>query len=111
MTTAATAFIANSLVLDLIGLRSHVEETFINNATVTVTVKDKAGTDVLGATWPLSMAYVAASDGDYRAILPSTLEMLKNKIYTAFIDADGGGERIGHWEFAVTAVIRTGQEV
>lgn len=113
MTTPAIAFVSNTGVLDLLGLKSHIDDTFINSASVSFTVKDKAGADVtgIGITWPQTMDYVAASDGDYRGIMPAALALVPKQHYTAFIEADGGGERIGHWEFKFQAMTRTGEEV
>ena len=103
-----TAFVLNTNVLDLIGLKSHIEDLFINDATVTVIIKDKAGEEIGGTVWPITMDYVPASDGDYRAILPASLSFIPNKTFTAFIQAEGGGERIGHWEMPIKPLTRTG---
>lgn len=106
-----TAFVANSNVLELIGLKDEVEDTFIDDATVTVTVKTSAGVEVEGDEWPVTMEYVTASDGDYRAILTNEIEFVAKHHYVAFIDADGsssGEERVGHWEFPFTPLKRTG---
>lgn len=103
-----TAFVLNTNVLDLLGLKSHVEGVYLNSATVTFVIKDKAGVLVQGATWPQAMPYTVGSNGDYQGILPSTLQFLPNKVYYAFIDAQGGGERIGHWEMPFKPLIRTG---
>lgn len=103
-----TMFVMNTGVLDLIGLKSHIEGVFINDATVDFTIKDKAGAPVTGASWPQAMPYVAATDGNYQGILPAALVLAPNKIYYAFIDAQGGGERIGHWEMPFKPLIRTG---
>src|SRR5262245_45959436 len=102
------AFVLNTNVLDLIGLKSHVENVYLNAATVTYTIKDKAGAEVGGATWPQEMVYVTGSNGDYQGILPSVLEMPPNKLYYAWIDAQVGGERIGHWEMPFKPITRTG---
>jgi hypothetical protein len=101
-----TAFVANTNLLELSGLKNVAAGTFINDATVTVTVK-KAGTNVAGASWPLTMDYVAASDGIYRAVLSEDLALVARTHYTAFIDADGGDGRVGHWEFDFRAETRT----
>ena len=104
----AIAFLANSNILDLLGLANHVTGAAINGATVTVTVKDSAGAEVAGQVWPATMSYVAASSGDYRAILSEDVTFLANKNYRAFIDADAGPGLVGHWEFPFQAKIRTG---
>lgn len=103
-----TAFVLNTNVLDLIGLKSHIEGVYIDDATVVYTIKDKAGVPINGASWPQEMVYVTGSQGDYQGILPSVLEMAAGKVYYAWIDAQGGGERIGHWEFPFKPLVRTG---
>jgi hypothetical protein len=51
-----------------------------NDATVTITeLKTAAGVDVTGVSLPISLTYVAASDGDYEGDIP----------YTAAFAADG----------------------
>ncbi len=104
-----TAFVANSNVLELTTLTSEVEDVPINDATVTVTIK-KAGVAVAGISWPLTMDYVAASNGDYRAILSEGLDLENKGKYIAFIEANGGAGRVGHFEFPFTALTRTGVE-
>lgn len=103
-----TAFIANTNILDLIGLKSEVENLFIDNATVTVTVKDQSGSEVAGVVWPVTMDYVAASNGNYRATLSHLIAFQNKKNYRAFIEVDAGVGRIGHWEFPFKPEIRTG---
>ncbi len=101
-----TAFVANTNVLELNGLRSEIEDAYINNATVTVTVKDADGTAVAGESWPMTMDYVLSSDGDYRAIMSATLPFVAKAKYTAFIEANGGTDRVGHFEFTFKPITR-----
>jgi hypothetical protein len=35
----------------------------------------------------------------YRAILPATLPLVPRATYVAIIEADGGPNRVGRWEF------------
>jgi len=93
-----TAFVGNTNVLELTGLQNALTAAYINDATVTVTVKDAAGTAVSGETWPLAMSYVAASNGDYRAVLVNGLALLAGRKYVAHIDADGGADLDGNWQ-------------
>lgn len=93
------AFVGNTNVLKLRGLKSALDDEYINDATVSVTVKTVAGVNVTGQTWPTTMGYVANSDGDYRALLESDLAVVAGVKYLAFIEANAGGEAIGHWEF------------
>lgn len=103
---ASIIYVANTNVLELSGLKSAIEDAFINDATVTVTLKDSSGSNVAGQTWPTTMAYVAASDGVYRAIMKDGLSIAAEGEYTAFIEANAGTDRIGHWEFPITAATR-----
>lgn len=105
----AFAYVANTNTLELNGLKSEVEGIFINDATVTVTIKDSAGVEVTGQGWPLLLDYVDGTDGNYRTALTHNLNLLNGKKYTAFIDADGSTsdlELYGHWEFIFTAQAR-----
>lgn len=106
-----TAFVANTNVLDLIGLKEEITEAFINDAAVEVTIKDGEGTNVGGETWPLAMDYVAPSDGDYRAFVSEDVELEANVKYVAYIDADAGADRVGHFEFHFKALARRIDEV
>lgn len=64
---------------------------FINNATVTATIKDATGANVAGETWPKTLPYVAASNGVYRALLSGTIALVAGQSYTAvFVVTDPG---------------------
>lgn len=101
------AFVGNTNVLLLSGLHSEVDGVYINNAAVSVTVKDKDGTELAGVTWPLTMDYVAASNGNYRVFLADDAELGAGVQYVAYIVADGGVNKIGSWQFNFTARDRT----
>lgn len=103
-----TAFVANSNVLELLGLRNEITQAFMNVAAVEVTIKDEAGVEVTGQVWPTTMSYVAASDGDYRAIISEDVVLVAKQNYYAFIEADGGPGLVGHWEFKFKPQTRTG---
>jgi len=63
---------------------------YINNATVTYTLKDSTGAVVLSNQ---SMTYVAASNGRYEGTMPqsTTTTMAVNAQYTVEISATSGG--------------------
>jgi len=105
-----TAFVANTNVLDLTGLKNEIAGSYINDAVVTVTIKDADGVNISGAIWPMPMAYVSASNGDYRAFLASTLPFIAKAKYTAFIEASGGTNLVGHWEFHFKPTARSSQD-
>ncbi|MDX8513529.1 hypothetical protein [Mesorhizobium captivum] len=101
-------YVGNTNIIELTGLKSAVEGTYVNDADVTVTVKDADGNAVAGQTWPAAMTYVAASNGNYRGILEDDLALVDGTTYFAHIDADAGANRIGHWEFAFVPKTRRG---
>ncbi|MER9355555.1 hypothetical protein NKI61_19995 [Mesorhizobium sp. M0514] len=101
-------YVANTNVIELDGLKSAIEDEFVNDATVSVTVKDEAGAEVTGQTWPEAMAYVAVSDGLYRGIIEDGVEMTAGTTYVAHIDVDAGADRVGHWEFNFVPKTRHG---
>ncbi len=82
-------FVANDNILTLDGLTNTATASYINDATVQVTVKDSNGTPVTGESWPLAMGYVSASNGKYRAVLQDTLSVTVGANYTAEITVDG----------------------
>lgn len=104
------AFVGNTNVLRLNALRDELTEAFINDATVTVTVKTDVdgapGVNVVGETWPLTMDYFSGSDGIYEAFLDSDLAFVAGSNYWAVIEVDAGVNRVGHWEFRFKPTIR-----
>jgi hypothetical protein len=109
MTTIA--YVGNTNNLELNGLKSDLEDVYIDTATVTVTILDDAGVEVTGEGWPQNMSYVTNSNGNYVLSLTHSVNLTSGKHYTAVIDADGSStspaiERWGHWEFPFTAKIR-----
>lgn len=105
--SAIIAYVENTNTILLTGLKDELDEVFINDANVTVTVKDSTGAEVAGQVWPATMDYLSGSDGDYALGLTHTLSFAADQSYTAFIDADGsvsgGVERFGHWEMKFKA--------
>ena len=69
-------------------------------------MKDRAGADVAGETWPLAMNYLAGSNGVYRATLAFGLSLQDGKPFSAEIVADGGLGLRGGWSFALKARVR-----
>ena len=99
-------YIDNTNLLELFRLKSAVENTYINDATVTVTLKDEAGTEVTGQTWPLTLTYVPSSNGDYRGIISEDCEFTEGEPYYAIIEANAGVNRYGHWEIQFVPKVR-----
>jgi len=103
-----TAFVANTNFLELIGLMDALTDAYINNASVAVTtIEDEDGNAVFPLSGsPITMDYVAASNGNYRGLLLDTLPFVAGVCYIAHIDVDASG-RIGHWEFRFKPLTRT----
>ena len=100
-------YISNDNILELNGLKDEVAGTFINSATVTVTLVDSDGTEVVGDTWPKTMSYATSSDGIYRATLLDTLTLTEGACYTAKVIADGGAGLQAYFETPIYAALRT----
>ena len=104
--TSQILFDQNSMVLELQGLKDSVSDTYINTATVAVTLVDSDDVNVVGETWPLTMIYVASSNGNYRAILPDTLTLAVGSLYAAKISATGGVDLVGYWKWPLVVESR-----
>jgi hypothetical protein len=63
---------------------------FVNDATVTFTLKSAAGAAVAGAT-AIAMPYVAASNGRYEGVLESTVSLTVGATYYLEVTATSGG--------------------
>jgi hypothetical protein len=57
------------------GLQNEITGLYVNDATVTATLKRKNGVVVSGQSFPVTLDYVAGTDGIYRVVLLSTLEV------------------------------------
>ncbi len=101
-------FNLNDNLLELIDLKDVVADAFANSATVTVTLVDKDDVNVVGESWPLTMNYVAASNGLYRAVLKDTLTLVVDDLYTAKVDVNAGVDKQAHWEFPIRTETRLG---
>jgi hypothetical protein len=100
-------FLANDNLLQLNGLKDVATGDYMDSATVTVTLKDSNGSEVVGQTWPTTLIFVVGSTtGQYRCTLNDELVLTTGDAYTAEITADGGPGLRGHWHLAVEARTR-----
>jgi len=95
-------YLDNSNLLELRGLKDTLTDAFINDATVQATVRDKAGTMLTGDTFPKGLAYVAGSNGVYRATLNKAINIVAGEFYTIKIAAVGNSLD-GDWTEKVVA--------
>lgn len=99
-------FIDNTSNVKLKSLRSAADDSYLDNAIVTMTLKDSAGSDVTGQVWPITLDYVATSNGDYTGTFAHGVALVEHDEYIAEILAilpDGSQAK---WNEPVEALIR-----
>jgi len=101
-----TAFVDNTNLLRVKGLFNVLDNAFVNAGTVTAIIKDSTGAQVSGQTWPVTMDYEAASDGNYVAAIEDDVAFVNGSNYVAEITALDGPSK-GFWEFPFKPVTRT----
>jgi hypothetical protein len=89
--------------------QNNTPPTYYNNATGTVQVLNPAGIAVVigpaGAT-SVAVSYVAASTGNYRALITSVFNPPVGSGYKVVWDLATGGGAQGHWERPATVMPR-----
>lgn len=95
-------FPGNDLTLRVNGVRDEVTSDYLNAATVTAVVKKTNGEEVAGQTWPLTLDYVAASNGNYIGNLEAGNTIVKGRTYKVEVTAQYGGFA-GFWSEDVPA--------
>jgi len=94
----------NDNLLELVGAKNLIDDANYNAATVEMTITDSAGKPVIGS--PVTLAYVPASSGNYRAVLDKAAGFIAGQTYTiktVFVEASVDGE----WEHDLVASKRT----
>lgn len=76
-----------------------------NSATVQVTLysEKEMSTEVAGQSWPASLAYIVASDGDYEGYLEDDLAVVEGQDYWAKLVADAGVNKMRTWRLMCRA--------
>lgn len=97
-TAAEVLFAGNDQLVELRGLTDEATGEPLNAATVTATLTEADGDAVTGATWPMTLAYVAESEGVYRATLPYGLGLVPGGRYLLRIDVNAGSGLRGRWD-------------
>ena len=83
--------IANSNILEVNGLRNGLTNSFVNTATVIATLEDLKGNEITGQVWPVTLDYVAESDGCYRTTFATDLSIESDKRYKLILVVQGDG--------------------
>lgn len=75
------------------GLFSESSQAYVNDATVQLTLHHDAadGDEVAGQAWPLTLDYVAGSDGDYLGTVQDDVVVEEGDVVVAVIEIDGDG--------------------
>jgi len=89
-------YLESSELIELIGLidTSGPADVYVNDADCTLRVLDASGAEVAGENWPITMSYVAGSNGDYQATIGHTVQLIEGQEYAAKIVADSGSVRL-----------------
>lgn len=95
----------NSIEVLLEGLKNASSGSYINDATVTVTIYESDGTtEVTGVSWPVTMTYVTSSNGNYRGIVSADSNIVACTKYKIKISATDSNSNKGEWlEYAIAA--------
>ena len=75
-----------------------ITSALVTSGTMEFTLKDRAGNEVTGETWPLSLPYIEA--GHFRGNLKDTLTLNTRLTYTGTFVYDDGPDK--HREWCVT---------
>lgn len=91
--------------LDVTGLRDSAG-VYLNSATVTTILIDATTlAEVAGETWPVTLDYVATSNGDYTAVLESALSVTPGQRLILRVTAVQGTTQ-AYWEIPVLVRMR-----
>ena len=96
--------IRNDNIIEAQNVLNTVTGSNINNASAIITISLAAtSASIAGESWPLTMAYVTASSGKYRATLKNTLSVTENKKYIGTLLIDAGNGLRGEWTVPIIA--------
>lgn len=95
----------NTQLITLVGLQDEISGSFLNAATMTVTLLDQNGQQVPNLIG-ITMSYVADSNGNYQGIVDAAFDPPIGGGYVLVIDADTGGAHL-HVELQAEVQVRT----
>lgn len=97
---------ANDNLLQLSGLKNGIDDTFINDAVVSASMRDAAGNLLSGMAWPAALTYIPDSQGCYRLLLDSALNLIDGRYYTLSVSVEADGLNAS-WNKFIKATART----
>ena len=65
------------------------------SATVQVTLTDTANVAITGETWPIALAYLMDSQGDFQGVLRNELVLQEGQTVYATVEIDNGTDQFG----------------
>ena len=77
--------VANDQLIQVIALKNVSTGAYVNNGVGTATLKDSGGVNVTGAI-NLALSYKAATNGEYEALMASTVVLVAGSEYTLHVD-------------------------
>lgn len=95
LTGARTINLATGAVVSLPG-----------TASVVFRVQTRDYVDVPGTSWPITMQYVAGSQGDFVGVLPASVLLQPGTSYRFVGTADNGPNQHGAWDMPLHASLR-----
>jgi hypothetical protein len=98
----------NSVTISHVVTNPLSEASFVNDATVSVTILDKNSDPLPDVNWPISLTYQSASNGLYLASILSLPSIKANKVYYIQIDVLGLDNLIGKCVTEVLGAIKKG---
>jgi len=109
MINYSALYVGNTSIIELDGLADQ-DGVYQNDATVTLQslVDKRTGVAVSGVTVPLTLSYVASSNGKYRGTIPHDVDVTAGRVYIATILAISSAGLRAQWAETVLAQVRQG---
>ena len=102
MSTIKEIYINSDNPIDVIEVTNETTGEYINNATVTTSLVDKAtGIEVAS----VALSYISGSDGSYRGIIPDDTVLTAFQKLIAKVSIDGGAGLQKYYEVDCVAVV------
>ena len=100
-------YVGNTSTFDVNGLKD-VSGNYVNNATVTISALTKVGstTTVGGVSPPITCAYRAGTNGNYRGTIPSSAAFAAGQVYEATVLVVAATGERGTWQERIRAKVR-----
>lgn len=108
MINYSALYVGNTSIIELDGLADQ-DGVYQNDATVTLQslVDKRTGVAVAGITVPLTLHYVASSNGRYRGTIPHDAAVTAGGVYIATILAISSAGQRAQWTETVLAQVRS----